>query len=258
VFPCSRCHVGGATVPDKGPTVGHKPHLSSDLECGDCHDPEETGTPSVPAAELCFECHEDLANEAGRIRAYFDAVRKKDGAYVFPRRWKTSDTQPAHKRHAEAGVACSACHGEVGDGPIEKPRSVPLMQVCMDCHTAKSASVECQACHKEIRKRQHENIVLRHAEDQRGCLDCHDRDNRDVLRLVNGEKVPFERSYVLCGQCHGPKLREWKLGIHGKRSGRWDGRKSYLLCVHCHVDPHAPRFPEMKPDPPPLRPEDIR
>jgi hypothetical protein len=38
----------------------------------------------------------------------------------------------------------------------------------------------------------------------------------------------------------------------------WDGERQYLLCVHCHRDPHAPHFPSMAPLPPPVRPEDIR
>jgi hypothetical protein len=60
----------------------------------------------------------------------------------------------------------------------------------------------------------------------------------------------------LCGQCHGPKLRDWKLGIHGKRTGSWSGKKHYLLCVHCH-DSHAPKFKPLKPMPPPTKPKDI-
>ena len=100
--------------------------------------------------------------------------------------------------------------------------------------------------------------MLKHAEDQRGCLDCHSREDRDVLHLVNGTKISFTESYKLCGQCHGPKLRDWKLGIHGKRTGMWNGPKQYLLCVHCHTNPHQPRYPKLAPDPPPLRPEDVK
>jgi|GEM_PF-4292866 len=55
---------------------------------------------------------------------------------------------------------------------------------------------------------------------------------------------------------HGDKFRDWKVGIHGKRTGYWNGEKQYLLCAHCH-NPHSPSFKAMKPMPPPVRPENL-
>jgi len=258
IFPCSRCHVGGQPRTDEGPALAHRPHLERDLACLDCHDPEETGEPAIPEAETCFECHENLAEEPKPVRDYFDRVRTKDDKYAFPNRWKTRDVIPAHKKHADKGVACTDCHGTLENRAPVKPRSVPLMERCVGCHQKRGAPTKCATCHKEIREPQHKNIVLKHAEEQRGCLDCHSRTDRDVLHLVNGTTVSFTESYKLCGQCHGPKLRDWKLGIHGKRTGMWDGKKEYLLCVHCHTNPHQPAYPKLVPDPPPARPEDIK
>lgn len=123
----------------------------------------------------------------------------------------------------------------------------------------------CSQCHKDMTpnpkrrelKDEHTNIVLNHAQGQRWCLDCHDTQNRDRLRLVSGEKISFSESYRLCGQCHGDKYRDWKVGVHGKRTGYWNGKKQYLLCAHCH-NPHDPRFKPLQPMPPPVRPERIR
>ena len=101
----------------------------------------------------------------------------------------------------------------------------------------------------------HDEIVLKHGPtDERWCLDCHNSKDRDQLRLANGKTIPFEESHRLCGQCHGNIYRDWKIGIHGKRVGYWNGSKIYLLCVHCH-NPHSPRFKPIKPLPPPLRPD---
>ena len=112
---------------------------------------------------------------------------------------------------------------------------------------------------------EHTDIQLHHAEQFRWCLDCHDAKNRDKLHLQSGENLDFSESYRLCGQCHGDKYRDWKKGIHGKRTGMWNGKKEYLLCAHCH-NPHNPEFvlkadPEAfpgsvdgKPQPPPLVP----
>lgn len=124
----------------------------------------------------------------------------------------------------------------------------------------------CSECHADMtpdpRRRElteeHTDIELKnHAEHERWCLDCHDRRNRDKLRLVSGEKIEFTQSYRLCGQCHGDKYRDWRMGIHGKRTGKWNGRKEYLLCAHCH-NPHNPRFKPIPPKAPPERAENIQ
>jgi hypothetical protein len=122
---------------------------------------------------------------------------------------------------------------------------------CSECH----ADMEVNTTSRELDF--HEDIQLKHAEEQRWCLDCHSPDNRDKLRLANGELISFEESYNLCGQCHGTIFRDWKAGVHGKRTGMWNGRKQYRLCVHCH-NPHQPRFKPLKPLPPPVMPEDIK
>jgi len=119
----------------------------------------------------------------------------------------------------------------------------------------------CSQCHKYMKPNPqrrtlteyHTDIVLHHAEGQRWCTDCHNLIDRDKLRLVSGDTIDFTESYRLCGQCHGDKFRDWKVGVHGKRTGNWNGDKQYLLCVHCH-NPHDPKFKALKPLPPPVRP----
>jgi hypothetical protein len=126
----------------------------------------------------------------------------------------------------------------------------------------------CSGCHADMKPNRtrrkltdfHDDIVLTHDAEHRWCLDCHDADDRDVLHLASGEKVTFEESYRLCGQCHGEKLRDWKAGVHGRRTGDWNGHKKYLLCAHCH-NPHQPHFKPLAPKPaplPPLRPGEKR
>jgi len=135
--------------------------------------------------------------------------------------------------------------------PVAPPPFSEDIFPCSDCH----ADMEPNPERREMVD-MHDDIILDHAEGQRWCLDCHNLDNRDTLRLVSGEVIPFTESYRLCGQCHGDKFRDWKVGIHGKRTGYWNGEKQYLLCAHCH-NPHSPSFKAMKPMPPPVRPENL-
>jgi hypothetical protein len=258
VFPCSRCHDGGAPAKDERPAVPHKLHVGRGIECQDCHSPDDAeADPKIPSREVCDACHGDPAKLSKGAAAYFAAVTKPDGTTEFPRRWKTRDVDPRHSRHMKAGVACESCHGEPADAAFAKPKSVALMERCVSCHEERAQHVACDTCHGEIREKQHAKIVLHHAEEQRGCLDCHDAEDRDKLHLSNGTKIAFEESFKLCGQCHGTQYRDWRTGLHGKRTGEWNGRREYRLCVACHW-PHEPRFAPMKPTPPPARPEEVR
>jgi len=124
---------------------------------------------------------------------------------------------------------------------------------CTQCHDGKT--VKLNTTRRKLVD-MHDDIVLKHGPN-RWCLDCHSAEDRDHLHLVDGELIDFSKSYLLCGQCHGDKLRDWRVGVHGKRTGEWNGKKQYLLCVHCH-NPHGPRFKALKPLPPPLPPSQIK
>ena len=146
------------------------------------------------------------------------------------------------------------------DGPdmiIDSTKLIPVEAIsldyfpCNDCHS----ELEPNPLRRELVE-MHDDIVFDHDSENRWCLACHHAFNRDSLLLAGGKLLGFNESYKLCGQCHGPKYRDWKLGIHGKRTGEWNGEKQYLLCVHCH-DPHSPRFKGMQPLPTPRRPENI-
>lgn len=123
---------------------------------------------------------------------------------------------------------------------------------CSDCHAEEETSPNRRVLewHEEI------DESFDHDSENRWCLDCHDFDNRDSLRFASGKRLDFKESYKLCGQCHGDKLRDWKVGVHGKRTGEWNGKKEYLLCVHCH-NPHSPHFKPIMPMPPPVQQENI-
>ena len=85
------------------------------------------------------------------------------------------------------------------------------------------------------------------------CLDCHVAENRDLLRGVDGRRIDFDQSPLLCGQCHGARHRDWVFGGHGKRALNWNGERTLYACTHCH-DAHDPKIPPRAPQkPPPIR-----
>jgi hypothetical protein len=178
--------------------------------------------------------------------------------------------------------AANAAKATAAAAPAEARRPEALVQAepppfsegifpCSGCHD----SLEKNGTRRELAFHDEQQSIFDHDAEHRWCLDCHDLKNRDVLRLASGAPVPFTESYRLCGQCHGDKFRDWRVGVHGKRIGRWDGAKTYFLCVNCH-NPHSPRFrgveaiqidgkpttaptrAYLKPEPRPQRPEEMR
>ena len=174
-------------------------------------------------------------------------------------------------RHA--GQRAEAAEARKAAPPLVEAKPPPFSEgifPCSGCHTEPGDRTRRQlAFHEDIQE------IFDHDSEHRWCLDCHDAQDRDVLKLASGETVPFTESYRLCGQCHGDKYRDWRAGVHGKRVGQWNGEKTYFLCVNCH-NPHTPGFKGVKevlvdgkkttaptlevlrPEPRPLRPDEMR
>jgi len=144
--------------------------------------------------------------------------------------------------------------GKATEDAIKPPPFSEGIFPCTSCH----ADLVPNPVRREL-KDMHDDIsaIFDHDRENRWCLDCHDLKNRDSLKLASGKLLDFKESYKLCGQCHGEKLRDWKVGVHGKRTGEWNGKKEYSLCVNCH-NPHTPKFKQLSPEPPPIRQEDIK
>jgi len=60
---------------------------------------------------------------------------------------------------------------------------------------------------------------LQHGRGRVWCLDCHHTTKRNMLVDHFGDPISIDQPQLLCGKCHGDKLRDWRDGIHGKRIG---------------------------------------
>lgn len=109
----------------------------------------------------------------------------------------------------------------------------------------------CSTCHNIEKKVQvsngalltHGDITMNHGQGDNNltCVECHHVKERDYLVNKQGEKIDFDHSYQLCGQCHFRQKRDWTGGAHGKRVKYWAGGRVIRNCTTCH-NPHAPRF----------------
>ncbi len=107
---------------------------------------------------------------------------------------------------------------------------------------------------------------LQHGRGRVWCLDCHHATKRNMLVDHFGETISFDQPQLLCGKCHGDKLRDWRDGIHGKRIGEFisTGKKRWFTCTECH-NPHNVQdgarnkgFAQLQPEAPPQLPKGTR
>lgn len=108
----------------------------------------------------------------------------------------------------------------------------------------------CSSCHNATKVQAqnavgltHGDVVVRHGQEGSGlaCIDCHHPEDPDFLEDKKGNKIDYDHSYQLCGQCHFRQKRDWLGGAHGKRVEYWAGDRVVFNCTTCH-NPHAPRF----------------
>lgn len=160
------------------------------------------------------------------------------------------------------------------DIPLVDPKfleTTPWRQTYSDLVKAKEdlSDYDCYGCHEKnnpppirfdakgkiVVPKEHANIVMGHGSHDRNdlCYNCHNEQNLETLQVRDGRQVKFDNIPPLCGSCHGPTLRDWDAGAHGRTSGYWNrslGDMQRLSCANCH-NPHAPRIPKREPAPGP-------
>lgn len=153
-------------------------------------------------------------------------------------------TAPAHRplrQNATPASPVAPTEPETFAGYVQAPpfKVVPQKD--------KIALYPCSQCHKlmppnptprKLEAAPHQ-AALQHGKGRLWCLNCHLIDDRDFLRTVRDQKVDFDEAYLVCGQCHFNRQKDWYLGAHGKRVSNWQGERTIFSCTHCH-DPHDP------------------
>lgn len=137
----------------------------------------------------------------------------------------TLSVGPRGAAGATAGIACATCHDPSHPGALARGEDVP--------------------------DDFHRGIELRHGDLR--CASCHAPEDRTRLRLAHGETIQMGNVVILCGQCHGSQLRDFRKGAHGGGRGFWDRSRGPWIrnaCVACHAA-HAPAYPVVRPAPPP-------
>ncbi|MFZ2910610.1 MAG: hypothetical protein WA094_12015 [Candidatus Desulfobacillus denitrificans] len=160
---------------------------------------------------------------------------------------------------------------------VVKPRSekLALMPMCgTACHNGVGPNANPPTLPKDKRAKPNPTMEamvpdlanLQHGRGRIWCMDCHHLTQRNKLVDHFGDPISFDQPQLLCGKCHGDKLRDWRDGIHGKRIGEFTsaGKKRWFTCTECH-NPHNVQdgarnrgFAQLQPEPPPQLPKGMK
>ena len=128
----------------------HEAHVgAAGLDCQFCHAYARRGpVAGLPPLSRCAGCHRFVlpdSPDVARLLARFDAGEP----LAWPRVHDLPDhVRFTHKRHVRAGIACSACHGDVGRMQLAEQAEPLTMGWCVSCHEAQQASIDCLTCHQ--------------------------------------------------------------------------------------------------------------
>jgi predicted CXXCH cytochrome family protein len=249
--------------------------------CNECHDPHASSNASLllaAGAELCKDCHEELAEEIEEAENVHDPAEDDCMDCHNPH------SGPAPKMLPAAGrKLCEECHDEVveiaEDATVDHAPTTEKDE-CIGCHSPHASNYPsnllkpqrelCTGCHnKQVKSGDSllmnleqwlsRNEVWHEPIREDNCAGCHEPHGGEYYRLL---KKPFPRSlyakfsvdtYGFCFSCHEKRmvLRRWSRTATGFRDGdlnlhflHVNKAKRGRTCRACH-EVHASTSPKL-------------
>ncbi len=135
--------------PEQPVKFPHPQHVQKlGMNCTYCHNAAgKAQDPGLPSVASCMGCHALVATgkpEIKKLAAYY--------AKGQPVPWQRMHKVPEyvhfpHSRHANGGVTCQTCHGEVQKMTQVFQYSSLNMGWCVNCHIERKARYDCSTCH---------------------------------------------------------------------------------------------------------------
>jgi len=221
-------------IPDRANAVrfSHNIHSQNSItECVQCHKPLSMSI--IPERKVCFDCHK----EGDIVETVLGPTKTHTPLWVT-QHGRESIGPASQCKSCHTLSFCADCH-KGGDLNPDFSRKAVRTEIVPDTHTARFRVVhplkatgaqidECFTCHAE-----------------EFCSDCHDRTQRDRLKILShreswtkieaGAGGPLHQTFTpgQCGDCHpGGALSssDWSTG-HAN-----EARKTLKSCQSCHPD----------------------
>ncbi len=126
--------------PEQPIPFSHKLHAGDNkIACQYCHvDVEKSKHASVPALNVCMNCHRVVKTDSPWIQKITEAYENNK-----PIEWVRIHELPdfvyfPHKRHVAQGVSCHTCHGPIETMDKVYQYGALTMGWCMECHRGRT------------------------------------------------------------------------------------------------------------------------
>lgn len=159
---------------------------------------------AVVASSACVRCHDDILD---------DTVITSRGLAV------------AHEHFTASGTPCTRCHARIGHA---KSNTTVSMSDCVVCHDTRTASAECETCHRQ------DPVASAFRDDRTGKVSGTGAVVYPVARAANRRCTTCHDMEERCDPCHGgirmPHTRGFIEGEHAVAAA-YDRK---LTCFKCH------------------------
>ena len=229
-----------ATIPLK---FDHKAHALRGIACTACHteaaDSLHTADRLLPPESVCAKCHPTVtrtrAGQALEPKCVYchtgvDFARDASPLRV---RYPAANLVMNHKKHADAGIACTVCHAGQSDITGVGTGVLPTEELCLSCHNTDRNIQGCKLCHPT------DNAgTLRDApKPRRGMLDHADRWLVRHATVARYEKAACDACHTPneCFDCHGGLVKPQQ--VHPgdfKLTHASEAKKNPRRCTSCH------------------------
>jgi hypothetical protein len=107
------------------------------IDCRYCHTGVETSAQAgIPPTQTCMTCHSQLWTEAAMLAPVRDSFVRGERLDWVPVNRLPDYVYFDHSVHLAKGVACTTCHGPVGEMKLMRQHAPLSMGWCLDCHRA--------------------------------------------------------------------------------------------------------------------------
>jgi Cytochrome c7 and related cytochrome c len=128
----------------------HTVHLAKGLPCTFCHVGVDQGPEArIPGVTVCMSCHQSIATDRPEIKK-IAAYKARGEEIPWVRVYSYSDSAHVrfnHAPHMRAGVDCATCHSDLTKQTTAERKVNLNMGFCLNCHTQKKVSIDCETCH---------------------------------------------------------------------------------------------------------------
>jgi hypothetical protein len=240
----------GAPWPDVGPSravypaqsiplrFDHGQHVRGQkLACVRCHAMAEKSRVAsdrlVPSKhESCDSCHaidegkpDKVASPAARCDACHLGVQRTALGVTVPKLvLPNPNLKFDHAAHAQKGIGCEKCHGDVGGLELATRDQLPRMRGCIDCHAAGDAGG-----------------IGKMKGAKGACTTCHLQEKDGTIRTMFSSGVLSPPRWMNNAQ-HGSDWLERHKRVAGASSSFCGNCHTESQCNTCHADtskPHA-------------------